>query len=189
VIAAAARVGERLRFRYRAHDGRTATRVAEPLRLVHTGWRWYLVAWDVERGAWRTFRVDRMGPRIAADRRFEPREPPAQDIVAYVSQAVSAARDRYQARVVLHAPLERVAGRVPPTVGTLEPIDAESCLLRTGSHWLGGLAVYIADIGVDFEVLEPPELVAMLRELSERFSRAVGPRRPSGGPGGHGARR
>jgi predicted DNA-binding transcriptional regulator YafY len=143
---------------------------------VHTGRRWYLVAWDVEREAWRTFRVDRMGPRIATDRRFEPREPPAEDIVAYVSQAVSAARDRYQARVVLNAPLERVAGRVPPTVGTLEPIDEEHCLLRTGSDWLGGLAVYIADIGVDFEVLEPPELVAMLRELSERFSRAVGPR-------------
>jgi hypothetical protein len=117
-----------------------------------------------------------MGPRIATDRRFEPREPPAEDIVAYVSQAVSAARDRYQARVVLNAPLERAAGRVPPTVGTLEPIDDAHCLLRTGSDWLGGLAVYIADIGVDFEVLEPPELVAMLRELSERFSRAVGPR-------------
>src|SRR4051794_28345131 len=73
VIAAAARDGERLRFRYRAHDGRPAPGVAEPLRLVHTGRRWYLVAWDVERGAWRTFRVDRMGPRIAADRRFEPR--------------------------------------------------------------------------------------------------------------------
>jgi len=189
LIAAAARDGERLRFRYRAHHGRTATRLAEPLRLVHTGRRWYLVAWDVEREAWRTFRVDRMGPRIATDRRFEPREPPAEDIVAYVSQAVSAARDRYQARVMLHAPLERVAGRVPPTVGTLEPIDDEHCLLRTGSDWLGGLAVYIADIGVDFEVLEPPELVAMLRELSERFTRAVGPRRPSGGPRGRGARR
>ena len=88
----------------------------------------------------------------------------------------AAARDRYQARVVLNAPLERAAGRVPPTVGTLEPIDDAHCLLRTGSDWLGGLAVYIADIGVDFEVLEPPELVAMLRELSERFSRAVGPR-------------
>src|SRR3954447_713539 len=146
VIAAAARDGERLRFRYRAQEGRPAPRLAEPLRLVHTGRRWYLVAWDVEREAWRTFRVDRMGPRIATERRFQPPQTPAEDIVAYVSQAVSAARDRYQARVALHAPLERVAGRVPPTVGTLEPIDEEHCLLRTGSDWLGGPAGHLADI-------------------------------------------
>src|SRR3954451_7682313 len=150
LIAAAARDGERLRFRYRAHDGRTATRLAEPLRLVHTGRRWYLVAWDVEREAWRTFRVDRMGPRIATDRRFEPREPPAEDIVPSVPPAVSAARDRCQARVALPAPLERVAGRVPPTVGTLEPIDDEHCLLRTGSDWLGGPPGLSADNRGDF---------------------------------------
>jgi WYL domain-containing protein len=75
---------------------------------------------------------------------------------------------------VLRAPLEHVRGRVPATVGTLEAIDERSCLLRTGSDWLGGLAVYIAEIGVDFEVLDPPELVERVRELGARFARAAG---------------
>ena len=75
---------------------------------------------------------------------------------------------------MLHAPLEAVADRVPPTVGTLEAIDADRCLLRTGSDWLGGLAVYVADIGVDFEVLDPPEFVEQVRRLAERFGRAAG---------------
>ena len=75
--------------------------------------------------------------------------------------------------MVLRAPLAAVAPRVPPTVGTLEPIDEGRCLLHTGSDWLGGLAIYIADIGVDFEVLEPPELVEQVRELAGRFTRAT----------------
>ncbi|TMM03004.1 MAG: YafY family transcriptional regulator [Actinobacteria bacterium] len=173
VIAAGCRDHERLRFGYRSHDGTSSRRLVEPHRLVHTGRRWYLVAWDVERADWRTFRVDRIEPLPSPDRRFVPREPPAEDLAAYVARRVSATRDRYQARVILRAPLAEVAPRVPPAAGTLEAIDARSCLLLTGADWLGGLAVYIADIGVDFEIVEPPELVELVRRLADRFARAA----------------
>jgi len=173
VIATACRDSERLRFKYRSHDGKHTRRHVEPHRMVHTGRRWYLVAWDVDREDWRTFRVDRIEPRPSTGRRFVPRDPPAEDIAAYVSRAVASTRDRFQARVILHAPLEAVASRVPHSVGTLERIDDHSCLLLTGSDWLGGLAVYVANIGVDFEVLEPPEFVDRVRELAERFGNAT----------------
>jgi predicted DNA-binding transcriptional regulator YafY len=172
-IAAACRDCERLRFHYRSRDGAASRRVVEPYRLVHLGRRWYLVAWDVDREDWRTFRVDRIGPRVSTDRRFAPRKLPQRDIGAYVAAAVSAARDRYQARVLLHAPLVQVASRVPPSYGALEEIDEHTCLLRTGSDWLGGLAVHVAMIGVDFEVLEPPELLEEVRRLADRFRRAA----------------
>ena len=171
-IATACRDGERVRFAYRSHDGAATRRLVEPHRLVHTGRRWYLVAYDTDRADWRTFRVDRI-ERVTADRRFVPRPPPAEDIAAYVARAVSSTRDRYQARVVLKAPLEQVRGRVPHDVGTLEPIDERSCLLHTGSDWLGGLAVYVAEIGVDFVVLEPPEFVERVKLLAGRFARAT----------------
>jgi len=90
-----------------------------------------------------------------------------------VARAISSQRDRYQATVILHAPLDAVAHRVPLNVGTLEAIDDRSCLLRTGADWLGGLAVYVADIGVDFTVVEPPEFVAQVRELAQLFARAA----------------
>jgi predicted DNA-binding transcriptional regulator YafY len=172
-IASACRDHDRLRFAYRSHAGESSRRLVEPHRLVHTGRRWYLVAWDVDRADWRTFRVDRLGPRLTADRRFTPRDPPADDIAAYVSRAVSSTRDRYQATVLLRAPVAEVAGRVPRSVGTLEAVDDDTCLLRTGSDWLGGLAVYVAEIGVDFVVLDPPEFVDRVRELADRFRRAV----------------
>jgi predicted DNA-binding transcriptional regulator YafY len=173
LIAGAARDHERLLFKYRTHDGEVSRRTVEPHRLVHTGRRWYLVAFDAGRDDWRTFRVDRIEPKPSTDRRFVPRDPPAKDIAAYVSRAISSTRDRYQAKVILHAPLAEVAGRVPHTVGTLEPIDERSCLLLTGSDWLGGLAVYVANIGVDFEVLEPPEFIEQVQQLARRFGRAT----------------
>ena len=59
-IAAACRDHEELRFRYHSRDGSPSVRAVEPHRLVHTGRRWYLAAWDTDRNNWRTFRVDRI---------------------------------------------------------------------------------------------------------------------------------
>jgi predicted DNA-binding transcriptional regulator YafY len=116
-------------------------------------------------------------PRHAGDDRERPlhraQAPGQRPLAAYVSRAMSSARDRYQARVILHAPLNELQPRVPPSYGSLEPRDAGSCILHTGSDWLGGLAVYIAEIGVDFRVLEPPELAERVRELADRFARAA----------------
>jgi predicted DNA-binding transcriptional regulator YafY len=172
-IAGACRDLVRLRFAYRSHDGTTSRRLVEPHRLVHTGRRWYLAAWDCDREDWRSFRVDRIEPRLSTDRRFEPREPPHGDAAKYVARSISSQRDRYQATVILHAPLAAVAQRVPHAVGTLEAIDDDTCLLRTGADWLGGLAVYVADIGVDFTVVDPPQFAAQVRALAGMFTRAA----------------
>jgi predicted DNA-binding transcriptional regulator YafY len=79
-ITAACRDRERLRFDYRSHDGTASRRDVEPYRLVNWGRRWYLVAWDTQRGDWRTYRVDRVEPRIPTGPRFAPRELPAEDL-------------------------------------------------------------------------------------------------------------
>lgn len=173
VIATACRDHERLRFRYRTHDGEASRRVVEPQGLVHTGRRWYLVAWDTARADWRTFRVDRIEPTPRPDRRFAPRDPPDANLATWVARGVSTARDRYQASVILHAAAGEVAPRVPYAAGTLEEIDEHRCLLRTGSDWLDGLAIYIANIGVEFQIIEPPELIDRVRDLAGRLQRAA----------------
>jgi predicted DNA-binding transcriptional regulator YafY len=63
--------------------------------------------------------------------------------------------------------------QVPPTAGMLEAIDPHTCTLHTGSHSLDALVVYLALIGVDFEVSEPPELVDHIRQLADRFNRVM----------------
>ncbi|MFD3803413.1 helix-turn-helix transcriptional regulator [Streptomyces sp. NPDC058611] len=75
-MASAVAGPERLRFAYRAGDGVRSRRVVEPYRLVSTGSRWYLIAYDLEREDWRTFRVDRVAEPCATGARFAPRELP-----------------------------------------------------------------------------------------------------------------
>lgn len=173
VIASACRDYEELRFGYQSRDGTGSSRQVEPHRLVHTGRRWYLVAWDVGRGDWRTFRVDRIEPRLASGQRFTPREPPEGGFAAFVTRSVAYTPQLHQAKVTLHVPVETAAERVPPGAGMLEALDQHTCVLHTGASSLDTLSIYLALIDFDFEVREPPELIERVRWLAERFTRAT----------------
>jgi predicted DNA-binding transcriptional regulator YafY len=175
-LAVACRDRERLRLVYRDHHGSSGRRAVEPYRLVSWGRRWYLVAWDLDREDWRILRVDRVEPATVTPTglRFIPRElPEGGDLAAYVSRRVSAAAWRYHAQVTVHAPAEQVRRRVPPAAGVVEAVGEGTCLLRTGADTLETLAVYLGMLGADFEVGEPPELVAHLRDLADRYRRAT----------------
>ncbi|MBV8086330.1 MAG: YafY family transcriptional regulator [Chloroflexi bacterium] len=172
-LAAACRDSDRLRFQYADRDAETTVRTTEPHRLVCTGRRWYLLAWDVDRVDWRTFRVDRVAQVLAKGPRFEPRQPP-EDAATYVSRAISSDPYRYRARVLLHAPAEAVSQRIWPSAGVVTAVSAESCLLETGAESLDALAVMVAVTGADFEVQEPAELREHLQGLADRLRRAAG---------------
>jgi len=174
VIAGACRDRERIRFGYSSRDGTRTRRQVEPQSLVNLGRRWYLVAWDCEREAWRTFRMDRLERPAAAGARFAPREPPGGDAAAFVAANLYGGVQRHQARVTLHASAEEVLARTPRLWGDVEPIDEHTCEYRTGDESLDWLAVRIGMLGVDFEVHEPPELVERFGALAERYARAAG---------------
>ncbi|MET7464854.1 YafY family protein [Nonomuraea sp. NPDC005501] len=176
-IANAARDRERLRFDYTGHEGEVTARDVEPYRLAHRRGRWYLLGYDVRREDWRTFRVDRLRPRVPSGPRFAPRELPGDgDVAMYVEKGVNTAMWRYRATVLLHAPAGQV-GHLPPGLEP-EPVDEATCLLRLGGDDVGGMAAWLGFLGVDFEVLDPPELVEAVAVLGERYRRAAA-RRPS----------
>jgi predicted DNA-binding transcriptional regulator YafY len=172
-IAAACRARERLRFSYVAHDGSASDREAEPYQLVNWGRRWYLVAFDIRRDDWRTFRADRISLRTPGGGRFVPRPLPSADLAMWVSKRVATAGWRYRARVTVFAPAATVAERIGPYVGTVAAVDEGSCVLDTGSDSLSTLAVYLGMLGYDFRVESPPELASHVRALAERYQRAV----------------
>lgn len=176
VLAGACRDLETLRFKYSDHSGSATSRTAEPHRLVNTRGRWYLVAWDTNRAAWRTFRVDRIQPRVTTGARFVPRDPPAQDLAAYVAQGAWHAPE-CRARVKLMASVQSIAERMPPCFGLLEPIDDRSCYIDMGGGTYESLAFHLGLFGVDFEVTGPPELLTQLDRLTDRYRRAVPSRR------------
>jgi predicted DNA-binding transcriptional regulator YafY len=174
-IAGACRDRQRLRFEYRAHNGALSRRDVEPYRLVCWGRRWYLLAWDVERKDWRTFRVDRLALRPPHGPRFAPRALPAEDVAAYVSAGVGAALWEVRATVLLHAPASQVARRLPPWAGRVEAVDEGTCRLHTGADTPHQLALWLGQLDVDFELAarDAPELAAHLRRLGERYLRAI----------------
>jgi predicted DNA-binding transcriptional regulator YafY len=170
-LAAVCRDHERLRFDYESHGGGESRRTVEPHRLAHARGRWYLVAYDLDKNDWRTFRVDRMTPKIPTGPRFTPREPPA-DVANFVARGLGTATWRYRAQVLVHAPAEELVQRLPPGVDVVEVTD-KGCVVAVGSDTPHMLAVYIGLMDADFEVTEPPELVAELTKLAARYTRAV----------------
>ncbi|HTZ82349.1 MAG TPA: YafY family protein [Candidatus Acidoferrales bacterium] len=173
IIAGACRDHEGMRFKYQDRGGVASTRMVEPHRLVHTGSRWYLVAWDSGRKDWRTFRIDRIDGKPKTSIRFQPRKPPEGDFAVFVSKSLSQVPYPFRARVTLHAAAESLAKKIPPSAGVLEAIDEKSCMLRTGSHSLEGITIHLSLLGVPFRVHEPPELITHIRNLSERLMFAI----------------
>jgi predicted DNA-binding transcriptional regulator YafY len=171
-IAGACRDLEILQFRYRDHAGTVSGRWVEPHRLVHTGRRWYLVAWDSGRKDWRTFRVDRIEAKVTTGARFVPRDPPARDLAAYVNRGIWYAPP-CRARIKLLASAQSIAERWKPGASLLEPIDEQSCYLDAGDSTFEVLAMHLVLLGVDFELTGPPELVMEVRRLGERYRRAT----------------
>ncbi|MFJ9539341.1 helix-turn-helix transcriptional regulator [Streptomyces sp. NPDC101225] len=180
-LANLCRDAERLRLDYSDHGGTATRRTVEPHRLVCSERRWYLVAWDLDRDDWRTFRVDRITPRPPHGPRFTPRTPPAEDLAAYVSQGVSTRAYASQAVVRLLVPLEEAVERVSPTAGRLEADGPDACILRTGAASLDVMVIHVMLMGFEFEVLEPAELTGAIRTARDRLTRALrrgAPRRP-----------
>jgi predicted DNA-binding transcriptional regulator YafY len=167
-IAEAVHRSEQLRFDYLDRAGEWTRRRAEPHRLVYTGRRWYLLAWDADRSDWRTFRADRVRPRTPNGPRFAPKEPP-EEAVAHVLRGLGQSAWRHRARIRFQVPLEEAAERLPPDSGLLEPLDGRECLWETGSDSLRDLARYTAGLDLPFTVDEPKALRAELRALAERL--------------------
>ncbi|MCR5977165.1 WYL domain-containing protein [Gordonia jinghuaiqii] len=179
-IATACHRHERLRFDYRRNDGREGRREVEPYRLVRNGNRWYLVGFDLERADWRSFRVDRMEPKVPTGPRFTPRDPPDGGAAAFVLRGLGAIYQRAIARVRIHAPLDEIAAMVHASWGTLESGDEHSCEVTLNGSSLTSIARWLYAFGADFTVIEPVELRAELaavadyhEQVAQRYRRAV----------------
>jgi predicted DNA-binding transcriptional regulator YafY len=171
LLAQACRDQERVRFHYSPPGRSPHQRAVEPHRLVSYGRRWYLVAWDINRGDWRTFRIDRLAAPEGLRFTFRPRELPGGDAAAFVQHSL-ASQPRYEVAVLVRAPAAEVQSVVSQW-GSVDRIDERSCCLRMQVDSFGWPTMVLSAIGADFRVLEPPELAAHLRNTGRRFVRAT----------------
>lgn len=171
-IARAIRESRALRIDYRRHDGAEVCRTIEPHRIVHTGGRWYVIARDPDRDAWRTFRLDRLIPRLPLAEPFVAKEIPDDAVRAFTTRSITSAPYRHQYRVRMHAPASEVAVHFGPTIADVTPVDDRTCELTAGSASPGEFALYIGMTGIEFDVLEGDDLRVTLLEIGARFRRA-----------------
>lgn len=171
-VALTCRDSERLRFTYTAADGRRSDRHVEPHRLVALGRRWYLVAFDLTRHDWRSFRVDRLTGPAGDGARFRPRELPTGDAAEFVRSGVDNMPHLYRVEALVEAPAESVRQRLGRW-GSVEEIDTARCRVAMTTDSLDWPALTFGSLDAEFEVLEPPELVEHIRAWAERFHRAA----------------
>ncbi|MET0910853.1 MAG: YafY family protein, partial [Ilumatobacteraceae bacterium] len=127
-LATTARNVERVEFSYRDRESNTQDRLVEPAQLVMLGRRWYLVAYDVNRHDWRTFRVDRISEPRATGRHFQPKPIPTGDAADYVRSSISLATPSVDIVVVIEAPASDVRHRFG-NWATVTEVDPDRCRL------------------------------------------------------------
>ncbi|MFI5841986.1 helix-turn-helix transcriptional regulator [Catenuloplanes sp. NPDC051500] len=168
-VGGAVRAREVLRFDYK-----DAPRRCEPHHVVMWGGRWYLVAWDLDRQDWRTFRVDRLTPRTPNGPRFTPRELPAPDVSSYIAQRFASPEMPCTGTVILAAPAEAVAPWVRKT-DLVEPLGDGRCRLTLSSWSWVGLAATTGMFDAELEIVGPPELREAALRLAQRYTRSSTP--------------
>ncbi len=178
-LAGACRDQVRLHYAYVARDERASQRIVEPAAVVYSGHRWYLVAFDLDRDDWRTFRLDRIRGRVRVGERGRRRIVPGGDPAAFVRERLRGTREGESSsevvpgRIRLGAPAGRIRSRVPGRYAVVEPDGEEACVVTSRGAWSRGFLVWMATLDEPMEVLGPAELVEAARVVVARLSAAA----------------
>jgi predicted DNA-binding transcriptional regulator YafY len=171
LLARACREERRIDCTYLRHDGKSGARQVEPLHLVHTMGHWYLIAYCLEAGDWRTFRVDRISDPTITRNPCARRDPPANDLHDYVRAHVAAGMQRVTATVRVHAPLHNAAPWILPAWGTVTAESDTTCIVEVGADSHDAIARWLLQIGAHLTIIQPTELRHAFEKLSETATR------------------
>ena len=93
----------------------------------------------------------------------------------FVVREVASTGWAVHARIRVLASAQDVLDRINPAVGVVESVGESESVLVTGADSVETIAVYIGMLGMPFRVTEPPELVAAVAQLGQRYADAVAP--------------
>ncbi|SFO43502.1 Predicted DNA-binding transcriptional regulator YafY, contains an HTH and WYL domains [Geodermatophilus obscurus] len=171
-VALACRDTERIAFGYAPPDRERTERTVEPHRLVALGRRWYLVGWDLDRGDWRVFRLDRLDAPRGTGAVFGPRRFPARDAAVYVRERIGGAWGRLVAEAVVSAPARQVRARIGPWA-TVTDDGPGRCRVRIEADDVDWAVAALGLTGAAFTVVSPPEVRDHLRVVADRYAAAA----------------
>ncbi|PUA81249.1 helix-turn-helix transcriptional regulator [Nocardioides currus] len=166
-------VGEQrqVRIGYRSAAGHSHTFEVDPWSVVVRYGRWYLLCFAHHADAVRTYRIDRVTSVGEGTRRFE--QPPDLDPVRVLEENLASGWD-HETRIVFHAPAAEVEPWLRPTMGRLEPLGEDRCVVvGTTSNPVMVAGEWLAGMPFEFTVEGGPELRAAVAEVAARMARSV----------------
>ena len=167
-LTLACRDTETVDFTYRAWSGEVAVRTTHPHRVVNVEDRLYLIAWDADKGDWRTFRIDRITNPRRTGGKFAHRKLPTDDPVEYINAQLGSIPARYRVHATVHASADRVRDEVGH-YGTVEAIDPTSCTLFIAAESLEWATFCIGSIGSPVVIHSPPEAIKYMHAWAQRL--------------------
>lgn len=174
VLASTCRGHEEVRFDYQRRDGDDSRRLVEPHQLLSAGRLWYLIAWDLRRTDWRTFRLDKLSEVQLTGGRFAPRDIPGGYAAAHLAASVASIPRATETLVAVRAPYDRVAGALSWIEHTPVDTEADSCTIRLRANQLDSLVMAAARLALDapVRIIEPSGVAdgidALIGRLNQR---------------------
>jgi len=168
--ASAIRIGRRIRFAYRSHDGSSSRRQIDPYAVLHMDGRWYLIGHCLARKAMRTFRLDRVTNIEVGNARF--RRPTAFDARSYLEKSMPFIQSDYQIDVWIDMPIEEAEHTFAFWRVATEK-QGSGTRLRCGRDRLEMFAAMLLSMGRKIVVHSPRELCETFLELSRQAMQAA----------------
>jgi predicted DNA-binding transcriptional regulator YafY len=173
-LAAAIANHERIRFSYTRPGYPTENRYAEPFALIAATRSWQLLAFDLDRDDWRTFRLDRASHFATTRAPSRTREIPGGDAAAFIAARTLRATPIYRAYVVIRASTKEAVTRLGEAAGQdLTELPDGTCRWVSPPDSLDWLTFRLTSLGLPFEVHGPPELIAHVHAVGLALTAAT----------------
>jgi predicted DNA-binding transcriptional regulator YafY len=162
----------RVRLGYRSEAGSEWVTEVDPWAVVVRHGRWYLLCHSHTANARRAYRIDRVRTVEALEQTFTP--PTDLDPVAQLEDHLAIGWE-YAVEVVIEAPLDAVAPRLPRALGRLESVEAGSTRLVGSTSNPTWYAEQLAAIPVPYRIVACEELRDAARAVGQRLLAAADP--------------
>jgi predicted DNA-binding transcriptional regulator YafY len=155
-----------VRFGYRSEAGSERVIEVDPWAVVVRHGRWYLLCRSHATDARRAYRIDRVRGVEVLDDTFSP--PADLDPVAVLEEHLAVGWE-YDTEVVIDAPFDTVARRLPRALGQLKPLDARTTRLVGSTSNPVWYAEQLAAVPAGYRIVKCPELQKAARVLGQRL--------------------
>lgn len=173
LLARSCRDRRQVNCTYHHHSGASRARRLEPLSLVHTMKRWYLVAYSTDDNNWAILRADRIADASMTAHPSQARQPPAENLDNYVSQAVSRGWQRVTATVRVHAPAADISRWVSPAWGHVTEETPATCIVHAGADTYDSIARWLLLASAEITIIAPSDLAHAFHRIAAQARRTI----------------